>query len=155
MRARHEVQKPMRNRVVSMILIWVVLAFSIVGFLTQPVAALPAGFQEFFTPMPCDLTQDIFVNIDNDPTVSNGMHYVVGVTASADNTVVYYDHWEDGYEYPGDPGYPDEKVTLSKGQIHTFESSNIPSSPRGTGQYYDGGDRIFVSGSLLQFVVST
>lgn len=138
-----------------MILISVVLAFPIVGFLTQPVLALPAGFQEFFTPMPCDLTQDIFVNIDNDPTVSNGMHYVVGVTASADNTVVYYDHWEDGYEYPGDPGYPDEKVTLSKGQIHTFESSNIPSSPRGTGQYYDGGDRIFVSGSLLQFVVST
>ena len=155
MRAKYEVQKPMRNRVVSMILISVVLAFSVMGLLAQPVAALPAGFQEFFTPMPADLTQDIFVNIDNDPAVSNGMHYVVGVTASADNTMLYYDHWEDGYEYPGSPGYPDEQVALSKGQVYKFESSNIPSSPRGTAQYYDGGDRIFVSGSLLQLVVST
>jgi len=153
MRTRHEVRKPMRNRVVSMILISVVLAFPIVGLLTQPVAALPAGFQEFFTPLPCDLTQDIFINIDNDPSVSNGMHYVVGVTASADNTVVYYDHWENGYG-SGVTGY-DEMVTLNKGEIHTFESGSIPSSPRGTAQYYDGGDRIFVSGSLLQFVVST
>jgi uncharacterized repeat protein (TIGR01451 family) len=138
-----------------MILICLVLAFSIMGLLAQPVAAVPAGFQEFFIPMPCDLTQDIFVNIDNDPAVSDGMHYVVGVTASADNTVLYYDHWEDGYESPGSPGYPDEQVALSKGQVHKFESSNVPSSPRGTAQYYDGGDRIFVSGSLLQLVVST
>ncbi|MGB5924481.1 MAG: hypothetical protein WBH01_00040 [Dehalococcoidia bacterium] len=153
MRAKYEVQKPIRNRVVSMILISVVLAFPIVGFLTQPVAALPAGFQEFFTPMPADLTQDIFVNVDNDPVVSNGMHYVVGVTASADNTVVYYDHWENGYG-SGATGF-DEMVALNKGEFHTFESSNVPSSPRGTAEFYDGGDRIFVSGSLLQFVVST
>jgi hypothetical protein len=43
----------------------------------QKLSALPAGFQEFYTPLPADLTQDIFVNIDNDPAVSNGMHYVV------------------------------------------------------------------------------
>ena len=153
MRAKYEVQKPMRSLVVSMILISVVLAFPIVGFLTQPVLALPAGFHEFFTPMSANLTQDIFVNIDNDPVVSNGMHYVVGVTASADNTVVYYDHWENGYG-SGATGF-DEMVALSKGEFHTFESSNVPSSPRGTAEFYDGGDRIFVSGSLLQFVVST
>lgn len=47
---------------------------------------LPAGFQEFYVPLPADLARQIFVNIDNDPVVSTGMHYVVGVTASADNT---------------------------------------------------------------------
>ncbi|MEM2942915.1 MAG: hypothetical protein QXT81_05795, partial [Candidatus Bathyarchaeia archaeon] len=101
------------------------------------VSALPAGFQEFYLPLPAAQTQDIFVNIDNNPSVSNGMHYVVGVTASADNTRVYYDHWENGYGGPGSTGY-DELVTLSKGQVHKFESSNVPSSPRGTATFYDG-----------------
>ncbi|MEM3489350.1 MAG: hypothetical protein QXO75_06825 [Nitrososphaerota archaeon] len=73
------------------------------------VSALPAGFQEFYLPLPAAQTQDIFVNIDNNPAVSNGMHYVVGVTASADNTRVYYDHWENGYG-TGPTGY-DELVT--------------------------------------------
>lgn len=113
--------------------------------------ALPAGFQEFYLPLPADLARQIFVNIDNDPAVSAGMHYVVGVTASADNTTVYYDHWENGL-LSGAAG--DQVVHLSKGQVYYFESSNIPSSPRGTGTYYDGGDRIFVAGSLLQTVVS-
>ena len=80
------------------------------------------------------------------------MHYVVGVTASADNTVIYYDHWENGFS-SGAAG--DEVVSLNKGQTIKFESSNIPTNPRGTATYYDGGDRIFVSGSLLQLVVST
>lgn len=112
---------------------------------------LPAGFQEFYVPLPADLARQIFVNIDNDPVVSTGMHYVVGVTASADNTTVYYDHWENGL-LSGAAG--DQVVNLNKGQVYYFESSNIPSSPRGTGTYYDGGDRIFVAGSLLQLVVS-
>jgi len=157
MRAKYEVQKPMRNRVVSMILISVVLAFHMVGFLTQPVAALPAGFQEFYLPLPTggtaalSGTYSIFNAIEPPVTASQGMHYVVGVTASADNTVVYYDHWENGY---GTGTMSDETVYLSKGQVHVFESSSIP-VPRGTSTKYDGGDRIFVSGSLLQLVVST
>lgn len=113
--------------------------------------ALPAGFQEFYLPLPADLARPIFVNIDNDPAVSTGMHYVIGVTASADNTTVYYDHWENGL-LTGAAG--DQIVSLNKGQVYYFESSNIPSSPRGAGTYYDGGDRIFVAGSLLQLVVS-
>ena len=117
----------------------------------QPVQALPAGFQQFYTPLPADTARAIFVNIDTDPVPSAGMHYVVGVTASADNTTVYYDHWENGF-LTGAAG--DEVVTLSKGQVRFFESSNIPTNPRGTATFYDGGDRIFVAGSLLQLVVS-
>jgi len=80
------------------------------------------------------------------------MHYVVGVTASADNTTVYYDHWETAGFTSGAAG--DEIVPLNKGQVHFFESSNVPGNPRGTAEFYDGGDRIYVAGSLLQLVVS-
>jgi len=140
-----------------MILISVVLAFNLVGFLTQPVAALPAGFQEFYLPLPTggttalSGTYSIFNAIEPPVTASKGMHYVVGVTASADNTVVYYDHWENGY---GIGTASDQTVYLNKGQVYYFESSSIP-VPRGMSTRYDGGDRIFVSGSLLQLVVST
>ncbi len=131
-------------------------------FLMNPTKAhaLPAGFQEFYLPLPTgdnittppfNGTYSIFNAIEPPIAASSGMHYVVGVTASADNTTVYYDHWENGLGTGTDF---DEKVTLSKGQVHFFESSAIP-VPRGSNEYYDGGDRIFVSGSLLQLVVST
>ncbi|WP_028322287.1 IPTL-CTERM sorting domain-containing protein [Desulfatiglans anilini] len=122
--------------------------------------ALPAGFQEFYLPLPTgdnrssppfNGTYSIFNAIEPPIAASRGMHYVVGVTASADNTTVYYDHWENGLGTGTDY---DEKVQLNKGDVHYFQNSNIP-VPRGTNQYYDGGDRIFVSGSLLQLVVST
>lgn len=117
----------------------------------KPVSALPAGFQEFYLPLPAEATRGIFVAIDNDPVPSNDFRYVVGVTASADNTTVYYDHWENGYTN-GASG--DEVITLNKGQVHTFES-NVPSNPRGSSTVYDGRDRIYVAGSLLQLVVAT
>ena len=146
------------SRFISRIAVSVAILVLLFGMLiilgvqvTPAVFALPAGFQEFYVPLPAELARGVFVNIDNKPAVSAGMHYVVGVTASADNTTVYYDHWENGYS-TGAAG--DEIVNLDKGQVHYFESSNIPTNPRGTGTFYDGGDRIFVAGSLLQLVVS-
>jgi len=115
------------------------------------VSALPAGFQEFYLPLQTNITQDSFTYV-NRASLEEAMTYVVGVTASADNTVVYYDHWENGLKNGTDA---DEVVRLSKGEVKVFRSNNIPTNPRGTGTYYDGGDRIFVSGSLLQLVVST
>jgi len=135
----------------SLLLLGIVYIFAD-GILSIQIAyGLTAGFQEFYIPFPVVESRQIFINIDNDPTVSVGMHFVVGVTASADNTVVYYDHWGNGL-LTGPNG--DETVSLSKGQVWKFESRNIPTNPRGTATYYDGGDRIFVSRSLLQLVVS-
>ena len=125
---------------------------SVISILGAPSAfALPAGFQEFYIPLPADLVQDIFEDIDYDPAVSDNMHFVVGVTASADNTTLYYDHWENGL-LTGAAG--DQVVALNKGDVYYFESSNIPTNPRGSSTYYDGGDRVFIAGSLLQLVVS-
>ncbi len=117
-------------------------------------SALPAGFQEFYLPLQANITQDAFVYVSRstETTIGANMHYIVGVTASADNTVVYYDHWENGLQTGTGA---DEIVRLNKGQIYVFEASNVPANNRGTSIKYDGGDRIFVSGSLLQLVVST
>jgi len=143
---------PTPKRIASFLL----LMFLIGTLMVPDVSALPAGFQEFYLPLPTgdttgDGTYSIFNAIEPPISSGNGMHYVVGVTASADNTTVYYDHWENGYS-TGPNG--DEVVHLNKGDVHRFESSDIP-VPRGTSTHYDGGDRIYVSGSLLQLVVST
>jgi hypothetical protein len=142
---------------VSRTTISVMILVTLVGILVTPAAlALPAGFQEFYLPLPTGGTTGggtsyIFNAIEPPINAGTGMHYVVGVTASADNTTVYYDHWENGYS-TGAAG--DEVVNLNKGDVHYFESSSIP-VPRGTSTKYDGGDRIYVAGSLLQLVVST
>ena len=48
----------MRNKI--FLLIGVLIGFSIIAPI---VSALPAGFQEFYLPLPADQTQDTFVNI--------------------------------------------------------------------------------------------
>ena len=62
------------------------------------------------------------------------MHAVIAVTAWSANTTVYYDHWEDGYDF--DPANPeataDETVVLANtGDQRIFESSTIPTHPAG------------------------
>ena len=80
-----------------------------------------------------------------------GMHAVIAVTAWSANTTVYYDHWEDGYDFdPANPATADETVILANtGDQRVFESANIPTNPRGTATYYDGGDRIYVAGGTV------
>ena len=94
MRAAPAVPATMWTRWIAVALVVSVVA----AWLARPaeVKALPAGFQEFYLPLPADLARSTFRDIDNDPSVGNTMHYVVGVTASADNTILYYDHWENG-----------------------------------------------------------
>ncbi len=121
-RAMYRIQR-MVNLVIDVLLISVVSLLLV----HKNALALPAGFQEFFVPLPATQTRTVFVAIDTDPVPSTTMHYVVGVTASADNTTVYYDHWENGYT-TGATG--DEVITLNKGQVYRFESSNIPHSTR-------------------------
>jgi LPXTG-site transpeptidase (sortase) family protein len=108
-----------------------------------------AGYSEYYIPGATEQMWDIFENLDNDPDLveASGMHNVTAVTAALDNTTIYYDHWEDGYDFdPADPvATADESYVLNSGDVREFESSNIP-IPRGTAQFYDGRDRIFVAG---------
>jgi uncharacterized repeat protein (TIGR01451 family) len=111
-------------------------------------ADVPAGYQEYYVPGGEQQLWDILWDLN--PTnlnSANGMHAVISVVA-AEDTTIYYDHWEDTYDF--DPANPvtsaDETVTLLQGQVHYFESSGIPINPRGTSTHYDGMDRIYVVG---------
>jgi uncharacterized repeat protein (TIGR01451 family) len=119
----------------------------------QPVhGGLSAGYSEYYIPGESEQLWQIFVNLDNDPVLvaAQGMHCVIAVTASTDDTTIYYDHWEDGYGFdPANPATADETYHIDEGDVQEFESSNIPVLPRGTGEYYDGRDRIYVAGGLV------
>jgi len=87
----------------------IVLLLALLGALcalARPAAAassVPAGFQEYHVLGHEEHVYDMF----NRPVLgqfplgfalTGGMISVVSVTASTDNQVVYYDHWEDGFE---------------------------------------------------------
>ena len=80
------------------------------------------------------------------------MHSVITVTAWSENTTIYYDHWEERptISTRTTPRLPTRPIVLATaGAQRVFESSNIPTTPRGTATYYDGGDRIFVAGGTV------
>ncbi|MCL4297154.1 MAG: isopeptide-forming domain-containing fimbrial protein, partial [Anaerolineae bacterium] len=90
----------------------------------------------------------ILRDLDNDTALAGGMHYIISVAASTDNTTIYYDHWEDGYDFdPLNPATADVTRVRNKGQVEIFESAGIPHNPRNPANtYYDGRDRIVVAG---------
>ena len=116
-----------------------------------------AGYSEYF--LPGDEQNMYFIFNDLDVNAgATGMHSVISVVAWSSNTTVYFDHWENGYNFdPNNPSTADETYTLATpGTIKLFESSNVPNirnvASTCAGQTnpgnrcYDGADRIFVAG---------
>ncbi|NEP95576.1 MAG: hypothetical protein F6K25_22825, partial [Okeania sp. SIO2G4] len=59
-------------------------------------ALLADPVQTYFVPLPED---DLFATFDTINSVADGnINNVISVAIAADNTIVYYDHWEDGYD---------------------------------------------------------
>jgi uncharacterized repeat protein (TIGR01451 family) len=118
---------------------------------TYSYGAVSAGYSEYYIPGEEVSMWTIFNTLDSAGT-NTTMHTVISVTAWSDNTIIYYDHWEDGYDFdPADPAATaDERVVLAgTGDQYTFESADIPTAPRGTNTYYDGGDYIYVAGGAV------
>jgi uncharacterized repeat protein (TIGR01451 family) len=71
------------------------------------------------------------------------------VTAGANGTLWYYDHWEDGYDAeplnPG-PGSTTVTGTLDAGGTERFESNILVTQIGRAPYYYDGRDRITIEG---------
>ena len=154
---------------------------ALVGCLGLWLAAAPAaaqvaaGYSEYFIPGDEDNTGLVlcaFGTGGNACPAGYHTHTVVTVTAWSDNTTVYYDQWENGYNFdPQNPGATaDETYTLNTGQRMAFESGNIslprtatpptgstctnyrngtvvasPASPT----CYDGKDHIYVAGGTV------
>jgi uncharacterized repeat protein (TIGR01451 family) len=124
-----------------------ILALTIL-LLPQLLSAQSAGLIEYFVPGPEQQLRAIFENMDNDPPVGDHMDAIITVAAAADSTTLYYDHWENGYNFdPDNPSSADEVWLLNAGEHRTFSDEGIFANPRNSADtYYDGGDRIYTVG---------
>ncbi|HYD48088.1 MAG TPA: hypothetical protein VEB21_07070, partial [Terriglobales bacterium] len=133
------------------------------------VALLPAVslaqniVQSFFIPLPDDQIRSHFLSVYTG--TGNTMVSVTSIVVTGDNTRIYFDHWEDGYEADlenptqsttriwGDgntangaaPGYPSD--VLASGNVLSLRN-NVP-LPRNPSQIlYDGRDRFGATRAL-------
>ncbi|HET90442.1 MAG TPA: DUF11 domain-containing protein, partial [Chloroflexi bacterium] len=153
--------------------------FNILFNTPSTVQALPTGFQAYYILGNEEQIYNMFVHIDTYEyggiISSNQMRSVVTLVATADNQIIYYDHWEDGYEADifnpvqsttevygdGDPtnGGSGSDI-LSVGDIVTLKSDGsgggvnavVPVDPRGTDVRYDGGDHVVSTGGPVDLV---
>ncbi|HEX7828198.1 MAG TPA: SdrD B-like domain-containing protein, partial [Thermoanaerobaculia bacterium] len=146
--------------------LWVLLPVIAAMFIAAPLAQgqATAGYSEYYLPGDELNMYYIFNQLDANGG-GTGMHSVTSVVAWSANTIIYYDHWENGYGFdPLNPGSTaDETNTLlTQGASRTYESSNVPSggpppaarnaAATCAGQTnpgnrcYDGGDRLYIAG---------
>jgi uncharacterized repeat protein (TIGR01451 family) len=131
----------------------------------QSARAMASGISDFYVPTSSGQIMDIFIDNDNNPVIDPvpGLRYVIAFTAYLDNTVLYYDHWEDGYDFDAvNFTGADETYSADHGQVMSFISYNVPvdrsdpyidqcgvgsRNPSGsTTNCYDGRDHIYVTG---------
>ncbi len=108
----------------------------------------PAGYTEYIIPF----DEDVFVYV-TDPLVFDAIPAnrttasTISLTVWSDNTAIYVDHWEDGYEI--DPDNPDaaydEKYSANLGQTLNFISGAIPRPRTGA----DGNTYIGAAGRCV------
>lgn len=145
------------------------IASVIMLFATSAHAANGGGYSAYFVPGTEQQIYDALHDIrPGDVDDINVMRGGLSITAGADNTTVYYDHWENGYTLdPADPaGTADFSFTLNQGQLQVLTSSDIP-TPRVTadpinectleqgpavanaGTCFDGGDQFYTVGGAV------
>jgi uncharacterized repeat protein (TIGR01451 family) len=82
----------------------------------------------------------------------NAILSTISLTGSAPNTIVYYDHWEDGYDAdPIVPGPTTQRIPITDGQVQTWQN-DIPIPRNPANLLYDGRDRITVVGEPVSAV---
>ncbi|KAI2514177.1 extracellular matrix structural constituent [Fragilaria crotonensis] len=124
-------------------------------------AQLPSPVQTYFVPLPEDDLIALFKEMSAGvvPPASGNVNTVISIAIASDNTIVYYDHWEDGFETDarlktqpttliwGDgnllngvaPGTLDDKL---KGGTAIVLSNNVPVPRVKANIFFDGSDRI-------------
>ena len=122
---------------------------------------------DFYLPMPEAQIRQTFVAL-NAGTIGSTIDSVYSVVITGDGTVVYYDHWEDGYEGDltnptqsttqiwGDgndangipPGYLHDPASLPKGTVLTLRNNvTLPRNPSTI--LFDARDRIAATKALV------
>jgi uncharacterized repeat protein (TIGR01451 family) len=120
------------------------------------VTVVDPTIHQYFVPFNDDDLWTLFAEINSDDAsigqclfnsvTSAELNSVVSLTSSADGTIYYYDHWEDGYDAdPLQPASTTEVGMLDRGVTQIFAS--IVVTPRDPAAfYYDGRDRITIAG---------
>jgi uncharacterized repeat protein (TIGR01451 family) len=162
--------KSVTYRILS-VLVALAMAATLIVYPDRSVQALATGISDFYIPTSSEQIVDIFIDNDNDANAiieANGMRYIIGLTAYMDDTVIYYDHWENGYGFnPSGMTGADETYYGDHGDVLSFISYNVPisrlaapnepiaacgagsSNPNGaTTNCYDGRDHVYVAGGV-------
>ena len=66
------------------------------GLTSSPASAGPAPVMVGFIPLPADQFQDVMENVNT--AADSTLDFTVGITNAGNGSIIYYDHWEDGYE---------------------------------------------------------
>ena len=137
-----------------------VRAWVVVALVALPLANASAQLQTFYVPLPEE--EILLASQVLDPALTDtNINTVISITAAANNTIIYYDHWEDGYDLditspPGGsttqiwgdanpangapPGIPGD--IINAGTVITL-ANTIPSAPRVPANiFFDGRDKI-------------
>jgi len=92
------------QKLITRISVSILILITILSFFKPTIeseAGVSAGLLEYYIPGATEQLWNIFEDLDDDPTLveAEGMHAVIAVTGSVDNTTIYYDHWEDTYDF--------------------------------------------------------
>ena len=98
--------KPIAPRVTGFVTAFVaalmVLVGSPYGRQVQAASSVPSGFQEYHVLGDEQHVWDMFDRVVTGESASgeleDALQSVVSIVASTDNQIVYYDHWEDGFD---------------------------------------------------------
>ena len=87
-----------RRRVLSPVLVAVLCIVSVLILQVQPARAadLPAPVMRGYVPLEADATQGTMANAKSHAGTT--LDFTVGITNAGAGAVMYYDHWEDGFE---------------------------------------------------------
>ena len=102
------------------------------------VSSTAGGLETYFIPMPDDQIHKVLKNFTDyvNMQIGSEMKTIISIVATEDNTVIYYDHWEDGYE--ADVENPTQSTTQIWG-----DGNNANGKPPGyTSDQIDAGDVI-------------
>ena len=129
----------------------------------------------YYLPFPGNATQlrkALYSSGSNYAAISNVERNVISIKTPYPNTVIYYDHWEDGYESDihipiqsttliwGDgiltngvaPGYTND--TIPAGGYVVLDNNFIYNPRNASNIYFDGKDKIFTTADVSISVVS-
>jgi large repetitive protein len=146
------------KRVMTSFFLVPALLLLFLGFFGTHSAVAGTIVQEFFVPLPEDQVQKALKSLYSG--IGSQMNTVISIVVTSNNTVIYYDHWEDGYEVDlanptqptteiwGDgndangipPGFVHDPNGLSKGAVIAIRNTvDLPRNPSVI--KYDGRDR--------------